>query len=273
MASGMSTENATVFITGASRGIGAATARRLHARRARVGLIARSQEELEALAAELGDRVAVAVADVGDRNTVESAIDRLSEELGAADVLVNNAGLGAYAAVIEEDPDVFERLMRVNYLGTVYATRAVLSSMARRRRGMIINVASVAGRIGAPFEAAYSASKFAVVGFSESLAAEMGELGIQVRLIDPGPVRTGFTDARGVPFQRDVPRPLDPERVVDAIVTAIESGRFEQVLPRWLRIAEITRVLLPGPYRAGVARDSRAESAALAARVSGQATP
>ena len=182
-------------------------------------------------------------------------------------MLVNNAGIGAYASVLEEDPDAFEHLMAVNYLGTVYATLAVLPGMARRRRGHIVNVASVAGRIGAPFEAAYSGSKFAVVGFTESLAPEMSQLGVGVSLVNPGPVATHFTDARGVPFQRETPKPLDPQRVVDAIVVAIEKGRFEQVLPRWLNIANVTRALLPGPYMKGVLRDSRKDSAALARRV------
>lgn len=256
----------TVLITGASRGIGEATAHRMDALGARVGLLARSGGELAAVAGRLRGPVAVATADVGDRMATEAAIGSLVAELGDPDVLVNNAGIGAYAAVLEEAPDTYERLMRVNYLGTVHATRAVLPSMARRGRGVIVNVASVAGRVGAPFEAAYSASKFAVVGFSEALAAEMGALGVDVRLVDPGPVATGFTDARGVPFQRDVPRPLAPVAVADAIVTAVERRRFEQVLPRWLRIAEVSRVLLPGAFRRGVRRDARAESAALAAR-------
>ena len=261
----------TVVITGASRGIGAAAAQRMDALGARVGLLARSAPDLEDLAGRLRGPTATAAADVGDREATQAALASLADRLGDPDVLVNNAGVGAYAAVLEESDDTYERLMRVNYLGTVHATRAVLPAMARRGRGVVVNVASVAGRVGAPFEAAYSASKFAVVGFSESLAAEMGELGVQVRLVDPGPVATSFTEARGVPFQRDVPRPLSPDVVAAAIVAAVERGRFEQVLPRWLRVAEVTRVLAPGAFRRGVAQDARAESAALAARFRGGA--
>jgi short-subunit dehydrogenase len=169
--------------------------------------------------------------------------------------------------MLEESPDAYERLMRVNYLGTVYATLAVLDSMVARRRGHIVNVASVAGKLGAPFEAAYSASKFAVVGLSESLAAEVHPFGIAVSLVNPGPVATTFTDARGVPFQRSVPRPVQPERVADAVVRAIAEDRFEQSIPRWLRAGSVVRSLTPGWYRRGLLRDSAKATASLVRRV------
>ena len=260
-------QGAVAIVTGASRGIGRATATALHERGASVGLIARSGGELDDLGAALGSRCAVAVADVGDRSAVDTAIGSLIGTLGPPDVLVNNAGVGAYASMLEEDPAVFERLMRVNYLGTVYATLAVLPHMASRRRGHIVNVASIAGRVGAPFEAAYSASKFAVVGMSEALAAEVGALGVRVSLVNPGPVVTSFTAARGVPFQRRFPRPVRAERVAAAIVTALERDRFEQIIPRWLSIGAIVRSIAPGLYRRGLLRSTARESGALARRL------
>lgn len=255
------------IVTGASRGIGRVTARALHERGAAVGLIARSRADLEEVAGELGSRTAVAVADVADRDDVEEAIAHLTRELGGVGILINNAGIGAYASMLEEAPDTYERLMRVNYLGTVYATLAVLDSMASCRRGHIVNIASVAGKLGAPFEAAYSASKFAVVGMSESLAAEVHQLGIAVSLINPGPVATHFTDARGVPFQRAVPRPVRPERIADAVVRAIEGNRFEQSIPRWLRSGSVVRALAPSLYRKGLFRDSAQAAESLVRRV------
>ena len=135
----------------------------------------------------MGPRVAVAVADVAERDQVDAAVAKLTGTLGPVDILVNNAGIGAYASMLDEDPGTYERLMRVNYLGTVYPTLAVLRSMAQRRHGHIVNVASIAGKLGAPFEAAYSGSKFAVVGLSEALAAEVHPFGISVSLVNPGP--------------------------------------------------------------------------------------
>jgi short-subunit dehydrogenase len=209
------------------------------------------------------------VADVADRSQVVRAVDELEAQLGPCDVLVNNAGIGAYCSVLEEDADTYETLMRVNYLGTVHATRAVLPGMAARRRGHIVNVASIAGLVGAPFEAAYSASKFAVVGFTEALGAEVRGLGIRVSLVNPGPVDTQFTEARGVPFQRKYPRPLRPQRIGAAVLEAIEHDRFETTLPRWLRVGAVTRAVVPGLYFKGVVRDSAKDGAALASRFAG----
>jgi len=266
----MRIDGAVAIVTGASRGIGRATARALHGRGAAVGLIARSGDELEGLRRQLGPRVATAVADVADREQVTAAIGELAGALGPADILVNNAGIGAYASMLEESPDVYEHLMRVNYLGTVHATLAVLAGMAERRRGHIVNVASVAGKLGAPFEAAYSASKFAVVGLSESLAAEIHPFGVAVSLVNPGPVDTDFTNARGVPFQRSVPRPVSAERVAASVVSAVEGDRFEQVIPRWLRSGIVARAIAPGLYRRGLFRDSAKEAAALVERMEGR---
>jgi 3-oxoacyl-[acyl-carrier protein] reductase len=260
-------DGAVAIITGASRGIGRATARALHDRGATVGLVARSRDELHALARELGARAGVAIADIADRDQVDNAIAHLAGTLGPVDILVNNAGIGAYASMLEAAPDTYEHLMRVNYLGTVYATRAVLDSMVSRRRGHIVNVASIAGKVGAPFEAAYSASKFAVVGMSESLAAEVHPFGIAVSLINPGPVDTDFTNARGVPFQRSIPRPMRPERVASAVVKAIEEDRFEQTFPRWLRSGIVARAIAPSLYRKGLFRDSAKDAASLVRRV------
>ena len=259
-------------VTGASRGIGRATARALHGRGATVGLIARSRGELDELAHELDLGAGVATADVADRDQVEAAIAQLAETLGPIDILVNNAGIGAYASMLEEAPDTFERLMRVNFLGTVYATMAVLDGMVSRRRGHIVNVASVAGKLGAPFEAAYSASKFAVVGMTESLAAEVHPFGIAVSLVNPGPVDTDFTKARGVPFQRSVPRPVSPGRVASLVVRAIEDDRFEQTIPRWLRSGSIARAIAPNLYRRGLFRDSAKEGASLVHRMEERGT-
>lgn len=253
-------EGSVAFVTGASRGIGAATARALAERGASIGLLARTIDDLERIRSDLPTPSAAAAVNVTDAAGVTAAIDQLVTDLGPPDILVNNAGAGAYGPMLEQDPETYERLMRLNYLGTVHVTLAVLEGMAKRRRGHIVNVASVAGHLGAPFEAAYSASKFAVVGLSESMAAELAPFGVCVSLVSPGPVRTSFTAARGVPFQRRYPRPKAPEHIAAAVVRAVETGRFEQILPRWLKTGTIARSVAPGLYHRGLLRDAGHEA-------------
>ena len=242
------------FITGASRGIGREVARQAVAKGAQVGLISRSEDELRELLAEVGGRGAVAVADVADRAQTDEAFAKLAGELGPADILVNNAGVGAFGAVADTDIDTFERLMRINYLGTVYATKAVLPGMLERRRGHIVNVASIAGRIGAPLEAAYSATKFAVVGLSEAMMIELAPRGVGVSMVNPGPVETEFFNARGVPYQRKTPKPLSAKRVARDVIDVVERNKLETYLPRWLRQAVVSRVLFPPFFKAGTLR-------------------
>jgi short-subunit dehydrogenase len=246
-------DGSVAVITGASRGIGREVAREAARRGATLGLIARSADDLQAVLSELGGG-AIATADVSDRASVEAAIESLTAQLGPVDILVNNAGAGAYSAVAHTDVEVYERLIQLNYLGTVYATKAVLPGMLQRGRGHIVNVGSIAGRIGAPFEAAYSASKFAVTGFTECLAVEVHSRGIGVSMVNPGPVQTDFFDARGVPYARSTPKPVTPERVAAAVITAVEKDRLEQFVPRFLRLANTARHVMPGVYRWGTAK-------------------
>jgi len=248
-------------VTGASRGIGRAVALAAAAKGARLGLIARSADDLESVLAECGGDGIVAPADVTDRAAVESAISSVVAALGPVDILVNNAGAGSYSAVADTDADVYEQLMRLNYLGTVYPTKAVLPSMLDRGSGHIVNVASVAGRIGAPFEAAYSASKFAVVGFTEALAIEVRRRGVGLSMVNPGPVETDFFDTRGVPYARSSPKPVPAEDVATAVIRAVEDDKLEQLVPGMLRGAVIMRHLLPSLYRSGTSYVFRKETA------------
>jgi short-subunit dehydrogenase len=249
-------EGAVCVVTGASRGIGREVARLLHQRGAKVGLLARDLPDLESLANELGAGAIAVTADVTDPSSLQAAFGAVVAALGPVDVLVNNAGIGAYEAFVDADPASFQHLMQVNFFGTVEATRLVVPSMIERGGGHIVNIASIAGRVGAPCESAYSASKFAVIGFTESLTAELAPHGIVTSLVNPGPVKTSFTEARGVPFQRRIPRPIKATRVAKATVAAIERSRFEQILPRWLAIGPITRAVAPGLYRRGLVRST-----------------
>ncbi len=238
-------------MTGGSRGIGRAIAEHAVARGARVGLVARHRAALDATLEALGgSRVgAVAAADVSDRYQLEQALADLSGELGPVDILVNNAGLGAAGPTAVVPVEAFEQVMAINYLGTVYGTKAVLPGMLARRRGHIVNMASVAGRFAAPGEAAYSATKFAVVGFTQALALELHGSGVGVSLIDPGPVDTGAADTGGADYQRGWPRPVPAARVATAVCEAVERGRFEVFVPPWYRAVGVVQAGLSGGLR------------------------
>ncbi|MBV8559887.1 MAG: SDR family NAD(P)-dependent oxidoreductase [Acidimicrobiia bacterium] len=250
----MEWSGAVAVVTGASRGIGREVARQAALKGARVGLVARSGPDLEAVLKEIGGRGAVATADVADRQATEQALAQLTAELGPVDILVNNAGIGSYGRVSDLPVDEFERVMGVNYFSSVYATKAVLPSMLARRRGHIVNLASIAGRIGAPMEAAYSASKFAMVGFTEALAFEVAPLGIGVSMVNPGPVETDFFDTRGHAYEGSFPKPVSARRVADSVIEVVESDGLERVIPRALRPAVVFRHMVPPIYRRGTAR-------------------
>jgi short-subunit dehydrogenase len=193
-------------------------------------------------------------ADVADASQVVQAARTVEEALGPVDVVVANAGIGAYGPFASTSAEELERLTRVNWLGTAHLVRAVLPGMVERRRGHVAVVASIAGRMGAPFEAIYSATKFAQVGMAEALAVEVAPFGVGVSVVNPGPVATDFFAARGHPYDRRFPRPVAPERVAAAVVDAVEHDQAERFVPRWLRQALVTRVLVPPLYRWGARR-------------------
>jgi short-subunit dehydrogenase len=257
----MQWEGATTLITGASRGIGRAVAVAAAGQGARVGLIARDEADLRATLAAAGGRGAVAVADVADPDALAAAIRALEDELGPTDVLVANAGIGAYGAFADLTADEAERIVRVNVLGTVHALRAVVPGMVARRRGHIVTIGSIAGRIGSPFEAIYSATKFAGVGLTEALVVELEPYGIGVSLVNPGPVATDFGAARGHPYDRARPQPVPAEDVAQAVIRAVEDDRHEVYVPRAFRPAVVIRHLVPPLFRWGSARSFRRELA------------
>ena len=243
-----------VAITGASRGIGRAVAEAASARGASVGLIARSPSDLEKAAAALTGPSSVAAADIADPAQLEAALSAIEAALGPVDILVNNAGIGAFGPYVDAGAELVERLMRVNFFAAAHAVDAVVGGMTERRRGHIVMLGSIAGRLGAPYEAAYSASKFAMTGFSEALAVELAPKGVKVSMVHPGPVDTNFFDARGVPYARRWPRPVTPQRVAAAVIRSVERERFETMVPGWLQFPTVVRALAPRLYRAGASR-------------------
>jgi 3-oxoacyl-[acyl-carrier protein] reductase len=247
------------LITGASRGIGAAVARAAARKGARVALLARDSDDLDAVLESCGRNGLVVPCDVTDRNAVEDAVARATTELGPIDILVNNAGAGHFAKIVDAEPDVFERLMKLNYLGTVYATKALLPAMLARRSGHIVNVGSIVGRLAAPLEGAYSASKFAVSGFTDALWLEATPHGVGVSLIAPGPVATDFFRARGSDYARSFPKPVSAEDVARAVIRAVERNKAETFVPSWLGMPPALKTLMPPVFRRSTARSFRKE--------------
>ncbi|HVS01793.1 MAG TPA: SDR family NAD(P)-dependent oxidoreductase [Thermoanaerobaculia bacterium] len=183
-------------VTGGGRGIGAAVARELAAAGAAVVVAARSRAQIEAVAAELsaaGRRAFAVACDVTDPAQVEALRDAAVERLGQVDVLVNNAGVAHSAPLKSIRLGEWERLFAVNVTGTMLCTQAFLPAMVERGWGRVVNVASVAGKMGAAYIAAYAAAKHAVVGFTRAVGVEVAARGVTVNAVCPGYVDTEMT--------------------------------------------------------------------------------
>ncbi|HVT65950.1 MAG TPA: SDR family NAD(P)-dependent oxidoreductase [Mycobacteriales bacterium] len=253
----MNWAGAVVVVTGASRGIGAEVARQAAAKGARLGLLARNEPELKELAAELPTDSLVIPVDVTRKADLIKALRRVRDELGPIDVLVNNAGIGAYGPFTDGGADQLDELWPINVAAVAHGMAEVLPDMQRRGSGTIVNMTSIAGRIGAPGEAAYCASKFAVVGLSETVRAEVADSGVKICLINPGPVLTAFGEARGHPYDRDFPKPVSAAHVAKLTIRAIDRGTPEIFIPRWLRPSLIFKNLVPPLFDLGVRPEAR----------------
>ena len=233
--------NAVWFITGCSTGFGRELARRVLERGHRVVVTARNPDALAGLIAGHEDRALVHRLDVTDRAQVATAVAAAEHRFGRIDVLVNNAGIGYFASVEESEEAAIRRMFEVNVFGLAWMTQAVLPIMRRQRSGRIINIASIAGIVGNPGIGFYNASKFAVVGLSESLAKEVGSLGIRVTIVEPSGFRTDWagrsadetavsisdyegTAGKNIRTIRDSSgrQPGDPVRAADAIIRVAE---------------------------------------------------
>jgi len=239
-------------VTGASSGIGEATARELTRRGWRCVLLARREDRLRAVADEIGGEWELC--DVGDRAQVEEVAARVLARHPAIGLLVNNAGMPARGSFLEIDPDLVERVVDVNYLGGVWCLRAFLPGLqaasAGRGRAHVVNLVSVAGTVAFAPAGAYAASKHAQLAFSRSTSALLRGTGIEVHSIMPGFVETEGFPQRGVLASRLMQRfVIEPEDVATAIVRAVEKGRREVTVP-WFpyRLIAIAQALLPGVF-------------------------
>ncbi|AKI01161.1 3-oxoacyl-(acyl-carrier-protein) reductase [Hoeflea sp. IMCC20628] len=182
------------LVTGASGGIGEAIARQLHRRGATVGIHGTRVERLEALAADLGERVIMFPADLSDRDAVTALGKSAEEQLEGVDILVNNAGITKDGLFVRMTDDAWDQVLEVDLTAVFRLTRELTHPMMKRRHGRVINITSVVGVAGNPGQANYCAAKAGMIGFSKSLAQEIAPRNITVNCVAPGFIESAMTD-------------------------------------------------------------------------------
>lgn len=215
------------LVTGAGKGIGKAIAEALADEGVQVGLLARTEKDVQEVAVQLrakGVKAAYATADVSNRAEVEKAVASIQSELGDIDILINNAGTATFGGFLELEPEVWEAQVRVNLFGVYYVTRAVLPQMIGRKTGDIVNISSTAGKSGSPVTSAYSASKFAVFGLSESLMQEVRKHNIRVTAMAPSTVVTDLAHSANL-IKGDPERVMHPEDFAELLIAQLKLNR------------------------------------------------
>src|ERR671920_560328 len=250
-----------VLITGGSRGLGLALAREIGARGGRLAICGRDPESLERARASLsrsGAEVIAVPCDVTDRDSVQELVEEVERTLGPIDVLINNAGVIEVGPAETMSVADYEEALGTNFWGMLYPTLAVLPGMRQRRGGRIVNITSIGGKLGIPHLLPYSASKFAAVGFSQGLRAEVAADGIKVVTVVPGLMRTGsprnaifrgqhrseyawFSISDSLPGLS-----ISAERAARRIVEACRRGDAEVLFPVITRVAAVANAVAPG---------------------------
>jgi NADP-dependent 3-hydroxy acid dehydrogenase YdfG len=218
----------TAVVTGASSGIGEATARLLSHNGCNVVLAARREDRLKSIAAELGEGALAVPTDVTDHAACESLVSRAAEGFGSVDILVANAGLGLNGSIIDGEPEDWRKMFEVNVLGVLYATRAVVRHMLGRGSGDVVLVSSLAGRrVPAADGTVYAATKHALTAVAEGLRMDVHDKGIRVINVEPGLVRTEFPESQHQSAQEYYAQrefsPLQAEDIAQAVLYAVEQ--------------------------------------------------
>jgi short-subunit dehydrogenase len=225
-----------ILITGASQGIGYALAEAAAARGAKVLAVARAEAALLELAEKVrarGGTLEPVPADITNPSDRQRMVDAALQHFGGLDILVNNAGIGATGHFVEVSPERLRKIMEVNFFGMTETIRAFLPLLRAGHRPAIVNISSIAGKRGIPARSEYSASKFALQGFSEALRAELAKDEIDVLVVCPGLTATNFSKnmlEQKARMPVDHLRGMKPERVAAAALRAIERGRHEVCL-------------------------------------------
>ncbi|MEV1082357.1 SDR family NAD(P)-dependent oxidoreductase [Streptomyces sp. NPDC050211] len=242
------------LVTGASSGIGAATARQLAEHGASVALVARRKDRLEELAAEIekaGGTALVVEADIADRNQAEGAVEQVVERFGRLDTLVNNAGLMLLGPVVGADAEEWDRMIAVNLQGLLYTTRAALPHLLRaaeqapRQVADIVNISSQAGRVASKGYGVYNLTKFGVNGFTESLRQELAQRHVRVGVLEPGAVETELVGHNTPEVRSELVDPfigrievLTAEDIADGVAYMVTRPRRSAIGELWIMPTE-----------------------------------
>ncbi len=253
----MRIDGSTMWITGASSGIGEAMAHVFSGMGARLVLSARRPDRLEEVRVQCADpgRHACVPLDLEAPDTIQAAVERVTSEVGAIDILVNNGGVSQRSLAMETSLEVDRRLMEINYFGTIALTKAVLPGMLERRRGHLVVVTSLMGKMASPMRSAYAASKHALHGFFDALRAEVHDQGVRVTLVAPGFIRTQIsvnaltgdgspTDKMDDAVAAGMPAHVCAKRVA----RAIERDRDEVVIAGREKIGVTIKAFSPALY-------------------------
>ena len=215
------------FITGAGRGIGKATAIALAKEGVNLGIMATTESNLRDVASVvegLGVKVAYCAVDVSSLEQVQQAIERITNQIGKADILINCAGVSKFATLLDMDPEEWKKIIDVNLMGTYYVTRTVLPQLIEKNSGDVINISSTNGLGGAATSSAYSASKFGVIGLTESVAQEVRRNNIRVSALTPSTVATDMAiDLNLIPENDE--KYMQPEDIAELIVAQLQLNQ------------------------------------------------
>ena len=225
---GQSLQGKVAVVTGAARGIGKAIAIALAKEGVHVGVMARSEDALKEVVKEMenyGVKGAYAIADVSNLEQVQAAATKLKEELGLTDILINNAGVGKFAKLVDMDPADFKEIVDINVMGTFYVTHTILPQLIEKNAGDVINISSTNGLNGAATSSAYSASKFGVIGITESLAAEVRRNNIRVTALAPSTIATDLADELNLVPADKREQYMHPEDIAEYIVGQLKLNQ------------------------------------------------
>jgi len=244
-----------IVITGASTGIGELIAYQVAELGATPVLLARSHERLAKVAEEIKQRYGITPfyysVDLSNIEEIQNVFTTIQETITSVDTLVNNAGFGKFDYVQEADLAEMEAMFKVNVLGLIACTKLVLPQMIANNSGHIINIASQAGKIATPKSSVYSATKHAVLGFTNSLRMELAETNVEVTSVNPGPIRTRFFDIadKSGQYVKNVNRfMLEPDDVARKIVNVMITPKRELNLPGWMNLGSIFYTLFPTAF-------------------------